>query len=297
MPPRTTATGAAAPALLATAGAWRDPGGAGAWGTGDASSKGKRSWRAARDPAVLVVTESEAGWPPRDEVTPDAQLLARFEDCMEQAVGHEVGPPAPRASRKRGEVGSDAGVPPPLQALLPGRLAELARVLLEKPRHRMAMLETLREHLPKISWIHVADHRRVSKTEARASKMSAVGEVDVLTTQQSFVEHAQLEQQRPTNEEICRDGIRGLSVKRTLLIPQPLGKSLDPGPGLVSDDGAADEIGPRVAGRVGHELSQPARVRDAVGVGESNVRVGCHAEACVARRRRPFPFLVHHPDT
>ena len=74
----------------------------------------------------------------------------------------------------------------------------------------MAMLETLREHLPKISWIHVANHRRVRKAEASASKMSAVREVDVLTTQQSFVEHAQLEQQCPANEEICRDGIRGL---------------------------------------------------------------------------------------
>jgi hypothetical protein len=159
---------------------------------------------------VLVLTESETGPPPRDEVTPDAQLLARFEDGVEQAVGHEVGPPAPRASRKRGQVGSDARVPPPVQASLPWRLAELARILLEKPRHRMAMLETLGEHLPKISWIHVANHRRVRKAEASASKMSAVGEVDVLTTQQSFVEHAQLEQQRPTNEEICRDGIRGL---------------------------------------------------------------------------------------
>src|ERR1700730_4070600 len=106
MPPRTTAPGAAAAALRATAGAWPDPGGAGAWCTGDASSKGKRSWRAARDPGVLVVTESETGRPPRDEVTPDTQLLARFEDGVEQAVGHEIGTPAPRASRKRGQMGS-----------------------------------------------------------------------------------------------------------------------------------------------------------------------------------------------
>src|SRR5712692_10262474 len=210
MPPRTTATGVAPAALRATAGAWPDPGGARAWCTGDASSKGKRSWRAARDPTVLVVTESEAGRPPRDEVTPDAQLLARFEDGMEQTAGHEIGPLAPRASRKRGEVGCDASVRPPVQAPLPGRLVELARVLLEKPRCRMAMLETLREHLPKISWIHVGDHCRVRVTEASASKIGAVGEVDVLATQQSFVEHAQLEQLPPTNEEICRDGIRGL---------------------------------------------------------------------------------------
>src|SRR5262245_46378389 len=159
---------------------------------------------------------------------------------MEQAEGHEFGPPAPAAAHDSGNVAPYAGVPAPIPTTLPWCLAKLGRVLLQNPHDGPPVLAPLREHLPKSSGIHVAHDGRGGVSEAGAAEMGAVRKIDVLAAQERLVEQAELEQQRASNEEIRRDRIRRPVAKRPVLIPEPFGESFDGRPGLVREDGASD---------------------------------------------------------
>src|SRR5215475_2838604 len=98
MRPRTTAAGADAVTLRARVLVWPHPGADRAWCTGDASGRGKRSWRSIGKLTVVLATQTDSTWRVHHRVTPDAQLLARLKDRMEQAHGHDVGLPAPAAT-------------------------------------------------------------------------------------------------------------------------------------------------------------------------------------------------------
>src|SRR5215813_10466962 len=133
MRPRTTAGGADAATLRARGLVWPHPGADRVWCTGDASERGKRSWRSTGKLTVVLATQTDSPWRTHHGVTPDAQLLARLEDRMEQARGHEFGLPAPAAAHDPGHVAPYVGVRAPVPTTLPWCLAKLARVLLQNP--------------------------------------------------------------------------------------------------------------------------------------------------------------------
>src|SRR5215470_687302 len=296
MRPRTTAGGPGAATLRARVLVWPHPGADRAWCTGDASGRGKRSWRSTGKLIVVLATQTDSTWRAHHGVTPDTQLLARLEGRMEQAPGHEFGLPAPAAAHEPGHVAPYAGVPAPLPTSLPWRLAKLARVLLQNQHDSPAVLEPLREHLPKSLGIHVAHDGRRGVSESGATEVCAVRKIDVLAAQERLVEQAELEQQRASNEEIRRDRIRRPAAKRPVLIPERFGESFDGRPGLVREDGAPDKIAPRMATGISHELAQPAWIRNAVGIREGDMREGGRADARIARRCRPLFLLMHDPD-
>jgi hypothetical protein len=119
----------------------------------------------------------------------------------------------------------------------------------------MTVLESLGKHLPEILRVHMADNSGVCVPEPSvAAEVRAVGQVYILAAQQSFIEHTELREEPRLDQEIRRDAIWRPSAQRPLLIPQPLGTSLNYGRGPVGDDRAADEIRPRIPGGVGHEF-------------------------------------------
>src|SRR5262249_31268238 len=243
---RTTAGGADAATPRARVPVWPHPGADRVWCTGDASGRGKRSWRSTGKLTVVLATQTHSTWRVHHGVTPDAQLFARLEDRMEQAHGHEFGLPAPAAADDPGYVAPYVGVPAPVPTTLPWRLAKLARVLLQHPYDGPTVLESLREHLPQSSGIHVAHDGRIGVSEASATEVGAVRKIDILAAQERLVEQAELEQQRASNEEIRRDRIRRPAAKRPVLIPEPFGESFDGRPGLVREDGTSDKIAARM---------------------------------------------------
>jgi hypothetical protein len=120
----------------------------------------------------------------------------------------------------------------------------------------MSVLEPLGKHLSKILRVHMAHNGCIRVPEPSAvAEVGAVGQVNILAAQQGLIEHVELREQPRSHQEIRSDAVWRPGAQRPLLVPQPLRASLDRSRGPVREDGTADEIRPRIAGGVGHELA------------------------------------------